>query len=202
MRTAVGIATLIQLPDRPTSLVLGDSNAFKVEYLENAITIKPLSHSARSNLYIYTEARRFNVSLVTAPLLSADYVVYLEPEIVGPDPKRDRWRDYLVEKRNPDVSVATRRIGKTNDLLLITFQVSAQKPFRFKPEWIWLTQGGRVVPIQDVHLSGVEISEKTPISGLLTVRTMDVRDLPSLVLEIRSRPSIKIRLPQVKSWLK
>src|SRR5690348_14383823 len=66
VRTAVGIATLIQVPDRPTSVVLGDTNAFKVEYLENAITLKPLSRSAKSNLYIYTDARRFNVSLITS----------------------------------------------------------------------------------------------------------------------------------------
>lgn len=31
IRTAIGIATIIQVPDQPTSLVLGDSAAFKVE---------------------------------------------------------------------------------------------------------------------------------------------------------------------------
>src|ERR1019366_1555630 len=67
VHTAIGIATIIQVPDRPTSVVLGDLSAFKVEYLDNAITIKPLSHLAKSNLYIYTEARRFNVSLATGP---------------------------------------------------------------------------------------------------------------------------------------
>ncbi len=53
-RTALGIATIIQVPDRPTSVVIGDQNSFKIEYLNKAITIKPLVANASTNLYIYT----------------------------------------------------------------------------------------------------------------------------------------------------
>lgn len=55
VRTSIGIATIIQVPDRPNSVVVGDQDAFKVEYLDQAITIKPLSSRAKSNLYIYTD---------------------------------------------------------------------------------------------------------------------------------------------------
>src|SRR5690606_17824343 len=78
VRTAIGIATIIQVPERPNSIVVGDQSAFKVEYLDQAITIKPLHGSAKSNLYIYTDYRRFNVQLVTTSEPAADYVVYLE----------------------------------------------------------------------------------------------------------------------------
>ncbi len=77
VKTAIGVATIIQVPDRPTSLVVGDSEAFKIEYLDQAITIKPLRSNAKSNLYIYTDWRRFNVQLVTSSESAADYIVYL-----------------------------------------------------------------------------------------------------------------------------
>jgi type IV secretory pathway VirB9-like protein len=57
IKTAIGIATIIQVPDRPNSIVVGDLSAFKVEYLDQAITIKPLHSGARSNLYVYTDYR-------------------------------------------------------------------------------------------------------------------------------------------------
>ncbi|KAJ8134321.1 hypothetical protein OY671_012466, partial [Metschnikowia pulcherrima] len=69
------------VPAPPTSLVVGDSSAFKVEYLDQAITIKPSRANAKSNLYVYTDWRRFNVQLVTGGEGAADYVVYLEEPI-------------------------------------------------------------------------------------------------------------------------
>ena len=67
VNTAVGIATIIQVPDRPNSVVVGDQDAFKVEYLDLAITIKPITPHGKSNLYIYTDYRRFNVELNSGP---------------------------------------------------------------------------------------------------------------------------------------
>jgi type IV secretory pathway VirB9-like protein len=59
VRTAIGIATIIQVPERPNSIVVGDQAGFKVEYLDQAITIKPLHSGARSNLYTNTsESKR------------------------------------------------------------------------------------------------------------------------------------------------
>jgi hypothetical protein len=202
VHTAVGIATLIQVPDRPTSVVLGDTNAFKVEYLENAITIKPLSHSSKSNLYIYTEGRRFNVSLVTLPIQSADYIVYLEPEITQPDPKREHWRDYNGQKGNRDFTVTITRLGKSSDFLMVAFQVTAAKPVKLKPEWIWITQAGRTIAIQDLNLSGLEVTAQTPVGGYASVKIADLKTAQSLLLEWRSNSPVKIRLPEVRSWLK
>ena len=88
VKTAVGIASIIQVPDQPTSLVLGDSAAFKVEYLNQAITVKPLHGHATSNLYIHTDFERYSVKLVAGAQAAADYVVYLTP-FEAPKPKRE-----------------------------------------------------------------------------------------------------------------
>jgi hypothetical protein len=78
VKTALGIATIIQVPDRPNSVVVGDQDAFKVEYLDQAVTIKPLQPGAKTNIYIYTDWKRYNVELVSGSESVSDYVVYLE----------------------------------------------------------------------------------------------------------------------------
>lgn len=91
VKTAVGVATLIQLQEHPNSAIIGDQDSFKVEFLDKGITLKPLHHHARSNLYLYTETQRFNLLLTTGPATQADFVVSLEEKS---QPKRGPipWR--------------------------------------------------------------------------------------------------------------
>ena len=55
VKTALGLATIVQVPDTPIRFVIGNKSAFKVEYLDKAVTIKPLTGSIGTNLYIYTK---------------------------------------------------------------------------------------------------------------------------------------------------
>jgi hypothetical protein len=202
VKTAVGIATIIQVPDRPTSVVLGDTNAFKVEYLENAITIKPLGHSSKSNLYIYTDSRRFNVSLITSLQVEADYVVYLEPEPSKPDPTSDRWRPYAVEKISEPLRFNIKRLGKSGELLLLEFTITSSESKPISPNWIWITQHGRTVPIESLSLSGLQLTANTNVSGLISLRKSETRLNQSLTLEFRSPKPISVKLPEVSQWMK
>jgi hypothetical protein len=205
VHTAVGIATLIQVPDRPTSVVLGDTNAFKIEYLESAITLKPLSHASKSNLYIYTEARRFNVTLETGQNASADYVVYLDSESkieTPPKEPQEHWRLVHIEKSSHDLTLTIHRLGTVGDLLMVDFSLSATKAFSFQPGWIWLTQTGKTVPIQSLSLSGVNLSPQTAIQGLITLRRSDIPLAHSLSLDVRGKNAFSVRLPEVRRWMK
>ena len=98
VKTAPGLATIIQVPDTPTRLVIGNKSAFKVEYLDKAVTIKPLRSLAGTNLYIYTDHHRYNVKLVSTKKTLADYVVYLKPRPPPTKPEitnkpRDKLKD-------------------------------------------------------------------------------------------------------------
>ncbi|MBX9765653.1 MAG: TrbG/VirB9 family P-type conjugative transfer protein, partial [Bdellovibrionales bacterium] len=148
VRTALGVATIIQVPDRPNSLVVGDQSAFKVEYLDQAITIKPLHGSARSNLYIYTDYRRFNVQLVSGPEVASDYVVYLENPKEKVKSSAIGWRKYRNNLKNDSLVFETKRLANTADgVLLIEFEVRSEARERFRPDWLWLTQSGVTRPI-------------------------------------------------------
>lgn len=203
VRTAIGIATIIQVPDRPNSLVVGDNEAFKVEYLDQAITIKPLHGGARSNLYIYTDWRRFNVQLVTGAENAADYVVYLEvPKEKTKETKPSLiWTKFRNSLKNASISLEVGRLGRTRDgVLVIEFKLNGAKKEELDPKSFWLTQNGATVPIHRLLLSKLEVDAKTTTEGMIQVLRSDVRDSAPLRLEMRRKRNSFLTIPEVKSW--
>src|SRR6185437_1616257 len=65
VRAAIGIATIIQVPQAIQSAIIGDQSGFKVEYLYDAVTIKPLRYGVKTNLYLVTQNHRYNLRLLT-----------------------------------------------------------------------------------------------------------------------------------------
>lgn len=201
VRTAIGIATIIQVPDRPNSIVLGDQSAYKVEYLDQAITIKPLHGGAKSNLYIYTDYRRFNVQLVTAGEPTADYVVYLQNSREIPRSSVISWTKFRNDLKNDDLVLETIRIAKTKDgVLLIEFEISSQSNQKFRPEWIWLTQNGVTRPIHSLALSRQEMRAGERVQGVMQILKSDVTEFTPLRIELRKKKSSYLTLPKVTAW--
>ncbi len=201
VHTAIGIATIIQVPAPPTSIVVGDSSAFKVEYLDQAITIKPLRAGAKSNLYIYTDWRRFNVQLVTGSEGAADYVVYLEE----PAPKSKqtplRWTNIVRSVESDGLTLAVHRGARTKDgRILVEFSVSAARPEKFDPAWIWLTQRGEARPIQSLFLSQLDLAPSITANGTLEVMLADVNQGEPLRLELRRKQPAYLLIPKASAW--
>ena len=201
VHTALGVATIIQVPAPPTSLVVGDSSAFKVEYLDQAITIKPLRAGAKSNLYIYTDWRRFNVQLVAGGEGAADYVVYLEEPAPKASASSLRWINVLRAVASDGITLSTRRMARTNDgRLLLEFAVSSSKAEKFDPKWIWLVQNGKARPIQSLFLSHLELSPGSTANGTLEVLAADVGLDDPLRIELRRKKTASLTLPKAAAW--
>lgn len=209
VRTSIGIATIIQVPDRPNSVVVGDQDAFKVEYLDQAITIKPLSHGSKSNLYIYTDWKRFNVELVSGAEAVADYVVYLDnpkakTPASTPSSKQDlgiSWTNFKNVLRNESLQLDVKRLGSTRDgILLVEFNVTSKVRQPFKPEWMWLSQNGVTKPIHNLFLSSLEVSPQRAISGVMQLREDDLNLTESMRLEMRRNKLSYLTIQKVKSW--
>lgn len=200
VKTAIGVATIIQVPDRPSSLVVGDSESFKIEYLDQAITIKPLRHSAKSNLYIYTDWKRFNVQLVTGPENSADYVVYLStPNKVQKAADPVEWTETALEAKAEDLTLGLKRIGRLKgEYIFLEFRLSGKKQ-DVDPAWFWLTQNSKSKPVHRLLLSKVSLNQDAPIEGLFQVRLKDIaRD--SLNIEVRRKKSFSLKIPKEILW--
>ncbi len=204
VKTSVGIATLIQVPDRPTSAIIGDTEAFKLEYLDNGVTIKPLHGGARTNLYIYTDSQRFSIHLVPAPKELADYIVYLKSASTPPKPEgKVQWKQYLRTTQAGAFTLKIIKLGlQAGGILFVNFEIKAAKDFPIKPDWFWVTQDGKYKPIQSLYLSRLSASPPLPTSGTLILKESDFAGTSPLKLEMRSQRPLSILLPGVKKWLK
>ena len=201
VRTALGVATIIQVPDRPNSLVVGNQSAFKVEYLDQAITIKPLHGSARSNLYIYTDYRRFNVQLVSGPEMASDYVVYLENPQEKIKSSAIGWRNYRNHLKNDYLVFETKRLANTADgVLLIEFEVRSEARERFRPDWLWLTQSGVTRPIHSLALSEQDLGGGRSIKGVMQILKNDASIAEPLRIELRRKKISYLTIPKGVAW--
>lgn len=206
VKTSLGIATIIQVPDRPNSVVVGDQDSFKVEYLDQAITIKPLSSGAKSNLYIYTDWRRFNVALISGSEAIADYVVYLDlpkvkPQTTSKKESEIKWTDFKNSLKNDTLSLNIKRIGRAKDgILLVEFLVSSTQKEAFKPEWLWLTQTGETRPIHNLFMSALEVAPQRPISGVLQMREIDLNVNEPVRVELRRKRTSYLTIQKMTSW--
>lgn len=207
VRTSIGIATIIQVPDRPNSVVVGDQNSFKVEYLDQAITIKPLVGGAKSNLYIYTDWKRFNVELVSGAEFNADYVVYLEvprEKLQTKNSEKDsgvRWTEFRNHLRNDNLTLNVKRVGKAKDgTLLVEFAVTSTRKEAFKPEWIWISQGGATKPIHNLFMSALEVTPQRTLLGVVQLREADLNLNEPLRLELRRNKVSYLTISKVAAW--
>ncbi len=209
VKTSLGIATIIQVPDRPNSVVVGDQDAFKVEYLDQAITIKPISNGARSNLYIYTDWKRFNVELVSGSESIADYVVYLDnPKaraatipLSSNQQTGVTWTSFKKSLRNDSIQLDVKRLGLVRDgFLLVEFTITSKTPQAFKPEWIWLSQNGETKTIHNLYLSSLEVSNQKSISGVMQLKAIDLSPTDSMRLEIRRKKNSYLTIQKVNLW--
>ena len=205
VKTSLGIATIIQVPDRPNSVVVGDQNAFKVEYLDQVITIKPVASGAKSNLYIYTDWKRFNVELVSVSEAAADYVVYLENPKNAHKPNSDDkgviWTKVSNYLRNEAIELSIKKLGRFGkDALLVEFVVTSQKKEKFRPEWLWLTQDKETIPIHNLVVSDLEVSQSRPVSGVLQIRANDLNLSESFRLELRRKKVSFLTIQKASSW--
>ena len=207
VRTSIGIATLLQVPDRPTSAIIGDQQAFKLEYLDNGVTIKPLQMGARTNLYIYTDSQRFNVHLIPAPKEVADYIVYLKN--VGGLPQTQsenkiKWRSYARSDSKSGVTLKISKLGSTgrSGFWLINFEIQSDKETQLKPEWFWIIQNKGYRPIHSLYLSGLKSGPDQSIRGTITLRQIDLIANTPIRLEVRFKKNLSIQLPEVALWLR
>jgi hypothetical protein len=202
VKTAIGIATIIQVPDRPNSVVVGDQESFKVEYLDQAITIKPLHSGAKSNLYVYTDWKRYNVQLTTGSEAIADYVVYLEsPKTTSSRSPTTTWRSFANSLKNENLALETRKVGTPREnLVAIEFVVSSSKKEKFDPSWIWLTQSGQTKVIHNLIVSNLNLGPQTKVNGVIQILKSDISFNEPLRIELRRKKLSYLTIPKVDSW--
>lgn len=188
IKTALGYSTILQFDSRPTSAVLGDQDAFKVEYVGNSLTIKPLLRTSKSNLFVFTDYDRFNFRLVTTPAASVDYIVKV---------KRTRAQDSASTQQEPGTKLITKKIRrmasssgvtlqvesvaypKTRSSLVVSFRLLLRgakeglTKVEFEPGDIFMSQNGKSVPIENLYLDQLVLTEERPVNVTAVLRRVN-----------------------------
>ena len=138
VRTALGIATIIQLTDVIQSAIIGDQSGFRVEYIDKAVTIKPLRYGVKTNLYLVTEKKRYNLRLMTLNQETADFIVYIkEPTVI----ETVKWKYLNQTIKNKSGSLNITRVGRsTKGFILIEARLIPSQDTAFLPKHIWIKQ--------------------------------------------------------------
>lgn len=198
VKTALGIATIVQTPQAIQSAIIGDQSGFKVEYIDKAITIKPLRSGVKTNLYLMTEKARFNLRLVTLNQDQADYVVYIKE----PSAKLNtKWRDFNKEVISDGLRLKINRIGQTSQgFLLIDGKFQSDYPMGIKPEDFWILQNDKPRTIDGLFLSSLSVKPKQSVSIGISISKTDLVPKAAITLRFRIYKSLSIQIPEGLVW--
>ena len=189
IRTAIGFSTILQFDSRPSSVVVGDQDAFKIEYVGNSLTVKPVLPSTRTNLFVFTDYDRYNFTLVSSRRGEVDYTVVvkrkrsessptqvMEPQTIAEPPKSERAINKKVTVAGTTLSVqrASQQASGTVSVIAFTF-AKAGKPVTFEAGDIDIRQQGKSVPIENLYLESAQLSQR-PIHAQLVLRRGDFKE--------------------------
>lgn len=201
VKTALGIATILQLPETIQSAIIGDQSGFKIEYLDKAVTIKPLRYGAKTNLYLVTGSRRFNLRLVSGSQDKADYIVYLKkPEPPKPETK---WRNVLRSATKNNLKLSVVRVGQApSGFILIDALLSSTQDLRttIKPESVWIRQSGNSKVINSLFMSDSKVEKGKPLRIGISLAKSDLVLGKPVTIEVSSEQSVSLQISEADLW--
>ncbi len=201
VKAALGIATIIQLPETIQSAIIGDLSGFKVEYLDRAVTIKPLRAGVKTNLYLVTEKRRYNVRLVTLNQASADYIVYVKTlDQVVPS---NRWTKIGKSLQIDGIKLSVERVGLSESgfiLIDARLATTSSQSLSLKPSDFEVRQSGNSKVINGLFLSDLKISKGKPVLIGISLAKSDLVSKKPVTIELKSRNTFSLTLAQELLW--
>ncbi len=214
INTAVGIATIIEVPEAIESAIIGDSSAFEVQYLNNAVTIKPIRYGARTNLYLITKNERYNLRLQTVRQSAADYVVYIKDRSPA---QKIHWQRLDRVSRVQSIELRINKIGHSpGGYVLLSGTYYSQSSInnmddsssddgRSSPPklWasdIWVYQDKKPIEIDTVYLSKMTGSKRSPIYFGISINKNKLHLREPLVLEIKGTHTVGVEVPESFLW--
>jgi L-rhamnose isomerase len=193
VKTAIGIATIIQVPDTIQSAIIGDQSGFKVEYIDKAVTIKPLRFGARTNLYLITSKQRFNLTLVSAHQDQADYVIYIKDKIVIP---KVSWQKFAREVRSDTMTLKITRVGVSSEgFVLLDGSISSSEYRIIRPQDFWIYQGKDSKTINSLFISQRSVTKNKPVILGLSFAKSDIDKNVPVQLTLKDQESLSIQIP-------
>jgi hypothetical protein len=92
-------------------------------------------------------------------------------------------------------------LAKTADgILLIEFEIRSDRREKFRPEWLWITQGGQTKSIHNLALSAQELIPGRPAKGIIQILKSDISTADALRIELRRKKTSYLTIPKGVAW--
>ena len=198
VKLGLGIATIVQLPESIQSVVIGDQSGFKVEYLDHAVTIKPLRYAAMTNIYLTTLSRRYILRLKTGRAAQADYILYVkdhrENEVA-------HWKPIDKSVSSGSATLNLKRVGATRaGFLLVDMKLSSKDKISLSPDSVWLSQDGVSKVISGLYISSPTVEPNKHVVFGLSILKTDLTPNRPITIEIRMAYPLKIVINAESVW--
>lgn len=196
VRTAIGYTTMLNFDARPSSVILGDQDAFKVEYVGNGLAIKPLFAHAKTNLFVFTDYDRFSFRLTAGPTTEAEYMIRVKNRRIktyeiesGESAATKPQSAPLIERRinrktacaGFELAVESIAWPKSESTYLITLRVTLVRAGKqpedlpFEPGDFEVSQGSKAIAIENLYLQRLIFSKLTrSIRGTIVIRQSEM----------------------------
>jgi len=189
INTAIGYSTVIQLTQKPLNVVIGDQSAFRIEFINDSLTIKPVRPSAKTNLFIFTENDRFNLTIKDGVAAKVDYVVRLR-RIFSDPRKAALLNDSRIAKglKLTLIRISQRENGSFLDF---TLENKRKKAVSISPENIRLVVSGNVRPINSLYIDHTLIKPSNVISGSLSAPSFGLKNTVTIWFGLPGEKPVK-----------
>jgi hypothetical protein len=191
VNTAVGYSTVIQLNSKPLNVVLGDQSSFRVEYINDSVTIKPVRSAAKSNLFIFTENDRFSLTVRSGPSSLVDYIVHLRR--IFEDPKQAKVIKMGVKVKGVTLTLIRSVYSAPN--VYLDFVLESSQPKTIRPEDLRILFGKSVVPIRTLYLEHIHLKPSQPVQGAVSYVSAQNRVPTMIWLGFNQEKPLKFSFP-------
>lgn len=202
VKTSLAIATIIQFPDS-TSVqfpIIGDQSAFRIETIDKGITIKPLRYGAKTNLYLFTDKKRYNFRLATENQDQADYIIYIKS---SDEAEPLHWKTIEKSVSNKELKLSLHNLTLTTDYkLLLDLSIRVvDRDVKLLPESFWIYQDKESKVIHSLFLSDKTASQKKPVQLGIAISKNDLKENKALVVTLKSKNSnLNLEIPKEVLW--
>lgn len=106
----MGQSTVLRFREKPKKVILGNSNYFHVEFIENDITIQP-QDQVNTNIFIYGQYHTFGFNLIVKPHGRFDDLVNVKWKSPYRKPKRSKSKKKKLSYSKPYTETITLKKG-------------------------------------------------------------------------------------------
>ncbi len=202
IKTSLAIATMIQFPDSTAVQfpIIGDQSAFRIETIDKGITIKPLRYGAKTNLYLFTDKKRYNFRLITEGQDQADYILYIKST---ENADSLSWKAIEKSVSGKELKLCLHKISVTKDnKILLDLSIQALNfDIKILPENIWIYQDKESKVVYSIFLSDRTATSKKPMQVGLALSKNDLKEGKSLQLTVKMKDStLSLDIPREVLW--